>query len=137
MRAAWEEFLDRGQAAQAAVNALGAGTKIGRMGNQSTRVHGYRFDSKLEADRYRELVQLRTAGLIAVLLRQVPFDVAPGVVYRVDFLIVWNRTGLPDHVVTYEDCKGFLTDTARVKIRTVEDRHHVRIRIVKRHEVSR
>lgn len=111
--------------------------KRGRHGNRSTWVDGYRFDSKLEADRYRELVLLRLGGVVRWFLRQVPFDVAPGVVYRADFLVMWNPTGTAEDLVTIEDTKGHLTQTSRTKIAVVQERYGLRIKILTRTDVSR
>lgn len=108
-----------------------------RMGNKITLVDGIRFASRLEADRYGELKLLRAAGEVLWFLRQVPFDVAPSVVYRADFLIAWNLTGSADTVVTVEDTKGFLTPTSRVKILSVQERYGITIRILKRQDVGR
>lgn len=110
---------------------------LGRHGNRTTVVDGIKFTSQLEADRYRELKLLRASGEVLWFLRQVPFDVATGVVYRADFLVVWNRTGSPQEIVTIEDTKGHLTDTSRVKIAAVEDRYGIKVRLLRRGDVSR
>jgi hypothetical protein len=104
------------------------------MGAQATRVDGIRFASRLEADRYCELKLLQAAGDVVYFLRQVPFDLAPGVTYRADFLVVWSH-GSREPVI--EDTKGYLTATARVKLRVVESRYPVKIKILTRKEVSR
>ncbi len=109
----------------------------GKFANRATVCNGIRFDSKLEADRYRELVQLVQWGQVRYFLRQVPFDVAPRVVYRADFLVVWNRSGSADDVVTIEDTKGVMTQTSRVKIAVVEKTYGVRVTILRRADVSR
>lgn len=115
----------------------GSSAGTGRHGNKITTVDGYRFASRLEADRYRELVLLRHAGQIRWFLRQVPFDVAPGVVYRCDFLVMWNRTGTAEDTVTIEDTKGHLTATSRTKIAVVQERYGITVRILTRADVSR
>ena len=123
----------------AAIKSQGSAPRagVGRHGNHATTVNGYRFASKLEADRYRELVLLRLAGQVLWFIRQVPFDVAPGVVYRCDFLVMWNRTGTAEEPVTIEDTKGHLTDLSRTKIAVVEERYGIRVRILTRADVSR
>jgi hypothetical protein len=103
-----------------------------KLGNQITTVDGIRFHSKLEARRYGQLKLLQSAGQVAYVLRQVPFDVATGVVYRLDFLIVWA-----DGSITFEDVKGFVTDTSRVKIAAVQDRYGIKIRLLTRKEIGR
>lgn len=109
----------------------------GKYRNKVTRVDGIRFDSKLEADRYVEILLLRKTGIVLWFLRQVPFDVASGVVYRADFLIVWNRTGTPQECVTIEDCKGVLTPTSRVKIAVVQERYGINVKLLTRKDVRR
>lgn len=110
--------------------------------NKAQYVDGLRFDSKLEADRYLELKALQASGEVAWFLRQVPFQVARGVIYRGDFLVVWytgqsNAYGKEIHYVEIEDCKGFMTAVSRVKIRTVEDKYGIKIRILKRADVRK
>ena len=110
--------------------------------NKAQYVDGLRFDSKLEADRYLELKALQASGEVAWFLRQIPFQVARGVIYRADFLVVlptshirW-RYGDTTYVMI-EDCKGFMTAVSRVKIRTVEDKYGIKIKILKRADVRK
>ena len=112
-------------------------TKRGRHGERTTIVDGIKFRSKLEADRYRELKLLKLAGKVKWFLRQVPFDVSVGVVYRLDFLVCWNLSGTPDEVLGYEETKGHLTDKARIKIGVVQERYAIKITILRRADVSR
>ena len=129
----WTKFVD----------ALRRKSPTDRMGARATIVDGIRFRSKLEADRYRELVLLQKAGEVKYLLRQVPFDIAPSngriIQYRADFVIVWNAGALDPagEVVTVEDTKGFMTDTARVKIAAVEQRYGIKVTILHRGDVRR
>lgn len=134
-RAAWTAFAKgRHSAPQPPVLSDRVG---GKFANRATVVNGLRFHSRLEADRYRELLQLVAWGQVAWFLRQVPFDVAPGVVYRADFLVVWNRAGTPAEVVTVEDTKGVMTQTSRTKIAVVEQRYGICITILRRADVGR
>lgn len=110
---------------------------LGRHGNRTTEVNGVKFQSKLESDRYRELLLEVQAGAVCWFLRQVPFDVAPRVVYRADFLVLHNRAGIGRDIVTVEDTKGHLTDQARIKIAVVQQRYGITIRILRRADVSR
>jgi hypothetical protein len=115
-----------------------AGPKTGRVkGARATLVDGIKFPSKLEADRYRELKLLRASGAVLYFLRQVPFVVAPGVGYRCDFLVVWDRIGTPHETITVEDCKGHLTGESRIKIAAVQDRYGIKIKLLSRKDVSR
>jgi hypothetical protein len=80
---------------------------------------------------------LQLAGHVAYTLRQVPFVVATGKVYRLDFMIIWNRSGAPHEVITYEDTKGRLTEVSALKIAAVQDRYGIKIKLLRRGDVSR
>lgn len=129
MRKEWAQFWAKSKGA-----AAGAPSRD-RMGAKITEVDGIKFRSRLEADRYKELKLLKAAGEVKYFLRQVPFDVAPGVVYRCDFYVVYNT--YPPSEPGVEDTKGFLTDTSRVKIKVVEDRYGLAIRILRREDVRK
>lgn len=136
-RNAWTDIARQQAAATVGKAFRDARSGLGHHGNRVTVVDGIKFQSKLEADRYRELVMLRRAGEVLYFLRQVPFDVATGVVYRADFVVMWNRTGSPRENVTVEDTKGHLTDVARVKMAAVQDRYGITIRVLRRADVRR
>jgi hypothetical protein len=106
-------------------------------GAKVTRVDGIRFASKLEADRYCELKLLQRAGEVVYFLRQVPFVVAPGVTYRCDFFVLWNRSRAPREVTSVEDCKGHLTGESRIKIASVQERYGITVRLLTRKDVQR
>lgn len=72
---------------------------------------GFRFDSRKEGRRYDELILLQRAGDVVMFLHQVPFRM-PGTKYVADFLVFWK-----DGSVTVEDCKGYLTETYKLKKR--------------------
>lgn len=86
-----------------------------------TVVDGITFDSKREAKRYQELKLMERAGKIRGLRRQVRFELLPafdagGKHYRptsyvADFVYTDAKSG--KEVV--EDCKGYRTDTYRLK----------------------
>ena len=78
--------------------------------------NGIRFDSKKEAERYNTLELLRSAGEVLIFLRQVPFHLPGGVRYVCDFMVFWA-----DGSVTFEDVKGFRTESYKAKRRMVED----------------
>lgn len=85
-----------------------------------TEVNGIRFHSKGEAARYAELMRLVEVGEVSYFLRQVPFDLPGGVVYRLDFLIVRKVLPRGHAIITYEDFKGYMTPASKIKIRQVE-----------------
>ena len=74
-----------------------------------------RFDSKKESQRYAELKQLQTQGEVVFFLRQIPLYLPGNIRYVCDFQIFWaNGT------VTFEDVKGYRTDTYKIKKKQVE-----------------
>ena len=77
---------------------------------------GIKFDSKKEGNRYEQLKLLKLDGQVVQFLRQVPFYLPGGVVYRVDFMVFWE-SGL----VTFEDVKGMRTESYKAKKRMVEN----------------
>ena len=89
---------------------------------------GFRFDSQLEARYYDHLKFLRDeAGEILMFLRQVPFHLDGGTILRIDFVVFWQ-----DGSVTFEDTKGHVTNTFKVKRREVEAKYPVTLKIVKK-----
>ena len=68
-----------------------------------TEADGIRFASKAEARRYEHLKLAQRGGTALFFLRQVPFHLPGGVVYRCDFLVFWA-----DGRVTVEDVKAVL-----------------------------
>jgi len=80
-----------------------------------TEVDGRSFASKLEARRYKQLVELQKAHLIRWFTCQVPFYLAPGVKYVADFLIVYF-----DGRVVVEDVKGVETQAFKIKRKLFE-----------------
>jgi hypothetical protein len=105
-----------------------------KYGSRPDVVDGFRFDSQLEARRYRQLLLLKQAGQIKYILRQVPFWLAEGVTYRLDFLIEWLQ---PNQGTTFEDVKGVLTQTSRTKIRLVEQQYGIQIRLLNKSDIGR
>jgi hypothetical protein len=98
---------------------------------------GMRFDSKLERDRYLYWKKLWTAHAIAWFTRQVPFYLPGGIVWRADFVVVWDLHSAPrysgdDELVTVEDCKGVLTRVAINKIKQVEAIYGFKVDIIKK-----
>jgi hypothetical protein len=98
--------------------------------NRVTVVDGIRFHSKLESDRYRELVLLKTSADVKWFTMQVPFRI-PGGLYRADFLIVWRTLA-----ITVEDTKGYVTPACKLKIASVQDKYGISIRLLRREDVS-
>ena len=74
-----------------------------------------RFDSKKERNRYAELKQMQTNGEVVFFLRQIPLHLPGNIRYVCDFQIFW-----PNGTVTFEDVKGYRTDTYKIKKKQVE-----------------
>lgn len=93
-----------------------------KYGAKKTVVDGIKFDSKAESRRWQDLLTLQRAGEISDLMRQVPFELAPKIKYTgaaratpalrmvVDF-VYKDKVG----ETVYEDCKGMVTQAARIK----------------------
>jgi hypothetical protein len=86
--------------------------------NVKTEVNGIKFDSRREADKWRELEILRRSGILISVERQVAFLIIHNGVkickYVADFVTV-NRQG----VKVVIDVKGFKTPVYRLKKKLV------------------
>lgn len=101
--------------------------------NVPTEVDGIKFHSKLEGRYYVELEFRRKAGEVLYFLRQVPFHLPGGVIYRVDFMEVGLHSGSRAGAVwiKYVDTKGYDKRESTNKIKMVEAIYHVKINIVR------
>lgn len=112
-------------------------TRRHKYGNLPTEADGINFQSKLEAKYYVELDLRRKAGEVLYFLRQVPFHLPGGVIYRVDFLIV-SAFGIGGagfdmpKLIAYVDCKGVDTQDSKNKIKMVQAMYGVKIEIVRK-----
>lgn len=74
---------------------------------------GFKFDSKKEASRYGELLQLKKAGEVVFFMLQPPFyfpEFETKFKYVADFMVFWA-----DGSVTVEDVKGLKTQVYGIK----------------------
>ena len=113
------------------------GLKSGRArvkGAKTVIVNGWRFQSRLEADRYVHWRNLWQLGVIAWFTRQMPFYLPGSIIYRLDFFIVGGVSAACPPL-KYEDCKGHLTDVSRNKIKQVEDIYKIKIDIITREDM--
>lgn len=98
---------------------------------QRTEVDGIMFDSKHEADRYRELQLMERAGEIKDLRLQVPFVLIPkqdgerAITYRADFVYL-DRKGRK----VVEDAKGVRTEVYKLKRKLMQYIHGIKIKEV-------
>ena len=110
--------------------------------NTPTMRDGIRFPSKLEARCYDWHVDRQAAGEIAWFIRQVPFLLEGGIVYRADFLAVRSvahaiteaklegrEEGGPPEIVEVTDAKGRLTSECRNKLKQVYARYGVKVKL--------
>jgi hypothetical protein len=96
-------------------------------------IDGFGFDSTLEAKRYEELKVLQTTGIVRWFLCQVPFRLPGAIIYRADFLIVWEEAHADaPAMVSVEDCKGAITRVSLNKIKQVEAIYGIKITLITR-----
>jgi len=107
--------------------------------SKKVTINGIKFDSKREASRYLELMQLSKAGEITGLTLQVPFVLAPAVrfaserrkkpamVYRADFVYSDVRLG----AVVVEDVKGVETPEFRIKRHLMLSVHGIDVKVTR------
>jgi Protein of unknown function (DUF1064) len=107
--------------------------KVSKYGNKRVEVDGWKFDSKLEANRYEELKLARRMGFVEWFICQVPFRLPGGIIYRADFLVVWSAKSNIGHCLTVEDCKGADTRVSINKRRQVEAIYGIKVTLIRRH----
>ena len=99
--------------------------KKAKYGNSETEVNGIKFDSKKEADRYRELLLLLKVEKIGLLRMQVEYELNPGgthsLKYVADFVYIIKDTGQ----TVVEDVKGFRTREYKKKRRLMKKVHGI------------
>lgn len=96
---------------------------------QPIEVGGVKFASKAEANRWFALQTLQQNGVISDLKRQVTFDLSwagPHGVFKRAYVADFTYTEGGERVV--EDCKGFITDTYRIKRDLMRAIHGITIR---------
>lgn len=87
---------------------------------------GIKFPSKLERKYYDQLKLLQRAGDVLFFLRQCPFDLPGGIVYRCDFLVFYA-----DGTCEVIDCKGIETEGFKLKRKLLEESYPIKLKIVK------
>lgn len=89
---------------------------------QRTEVNGESFASKREARYYEQLRLAIRSGDLLFTLRQVPFHLPGGVVYRCDFAEFWKNGE-----VRFTDVKGYRTREYLNKKKQVEALYPIQI----------
>jgi hypothetical protein len=93
---------------------------------KATVIDGFRFDSKKEAARYARNKLLISNNEMIMQLRQTPFHLTDGVVYRLDFMEFYS-----DGNILFVDVKGRDTPMSKLKRGQVECLYpHVKITLV-------
>lgn len=80
-----------------------------------TTINSIRFDSKLEAKYYAQLLLLKRAGEVIGFLRQVPLHFECGSTYRLDFLVF-----LADGSCQAIEVKGMETPEYKIKKKLID-----------------
>ncbi|SRR5260221_377963 len=133
------------EAAKEMARTVTAKTRRNKFGAHATVSDGIRFDSKLEAKRYQELVLMERAGEILWFLRQVSFPLPGGVRWRADFVLVMPSlipgaaadAETPTVRLRIEDCKGYDTVAGKNKIRQVEELYGVKVVLLRKAKAGR
>jgi hypothetical protein len=92
-------------------------------------IDGIKFPSTKEGDYYNQLKLEQRAGLILCFLRQVPFHLPGGVVYRLDFMVFSHPFNDVNGVyrVRFIDVKGVKTPVYEIKRKQVEELYGIHI----------
>lgn len=122
-----------------------------KYGNRKTVVDGITFDSKKEANRFRELQLLERAGKITALQRQVKYVLIPtqrefsneiykkgahqghfkpGKVLEKECSYIADFAYIQDGAYVVEDTKGVRTEAYKIKRKLMLERYGVQIREV-------
>lgn len=88
-----------------------------------------RFDSKAEARYALQLETQKKAGKLAYYLRQVPFHLPGGHIYRCDFMEAWNTGDSEVMELHFVDVKGRDTPMSKLKRNQVEELYGVQIEV--------
>lgn len=89
------------------------------------------FGSKLEARFYQQLQILQKSGQVLFFLMQIPFVLPGNIKYLLDFMVFYApKDGQPGEI-EFVECKGMMTDTARIKLAQVTEIYGIDIKIVK------
>lgn len=100
--------------------------KRSKYGAIKTEYNGIKYDSKAEARWAENFDMEKRAGDVLYWLRQVPFFLPAGIIYRCDFQVFYTSG-----VVKYFDVKGWDTPVSKLKRKQVEALYPVKIQVVK------
>ena len=112
--------------------------KTSKYGAKKTEINGIVFDSKKEAKRYLQLLDMVAIGQIDNLRRQVAYELIPSqrddaghvveraCVYKADFVYTDKDTGTE----IVEDTKGVRTDAYIIKRKLMLEKYGIRVKEV-------
>lgn len=89
--------------------------------NKKTKIDGIKFDSQLEAKRYKELKLMEQTGLIKDLILQPKFILQEKFKYKnktyrkIEYIADFSYFSIEDDVLVIEDVKGVKTDVFKLK----------------------
>ncbi len=101
---------------------------------QRTELAGLSFPSKTESQYFTHLQELKAAGTLVFFLWQVPFLI-PGKP-RATRLVLDAVEFWADGTITFTDVKGMLTETFKVKRRSIQALYPITIRTVKKRKAG-
>jgi len=99
--------------------------KVSKYGAKKAVADEITFHSIKERDYYLRLKGMKERKEIKFFLCQVPFRLPGKIKYLLDFMIFEL-----DGSITYVDVKGFMTETARIKLAQVKDLYQINVTIV-------
>lgn len=116
---------------------LSSKPKPSKYGAKKTAIDGIVFDSKAEATRWMQLVQLQRLGKITDLRRQVPLELVPGVKLhgakraRPAIRLVVDFTYIHIGAQVWEDVKGMETPLSLAKRHMAKALKGIDVRVVR------
>lgn len=105
---------------QEARELLKSALKENKYKNVRQTVDGIKFDSTIEAKRYKQLKNLQIAGLIKNLRVHPRYPIADGIIYEADFDYEDVERRIP---LVVEDVKGMRTKEYKIKIKLFKVRY--------------
>jgi hypothetical protein len=117
-------------AVEQAMKQAGVKPKPSKYRAVPTVVDGIRFDSKAEAEYFKDLKWRVKEGWFTYILRQIPFDLPGGYKHRVDFMAVTD-CGHGEMNIEYYEVKGKDIGTGKMKRKQVEEIYGVKIHVMK------
>lgn len=100
-------------------------SEVSKYKAKKAEADGITFHSTKERNYYLRLKDMQARGEINFFLMQVPFRLPGGIKYLLDFMIFH-----PSGTIEFIDVKGYLTQTAKIKIKQVVELYKIDIKLV-------